>query len=114
MGPQLHETTLDLISLINFYQRTYSDNEKIKDAVDFSLLLTMQGTGGSSSQEKLQFCSAAVEAITSAVTDGNGKTPKVENVVPLLDREEIDFIQNMMSTDDHHNVEYESEKTNSL
>ncbi|PKI03578.1 hypothetical protein [Glaciecola sp. 33A] len=114
MDPQLHETTLNLISLIHFFRRTYSDNEKIKGAVDLSLLLTMEGTGVSSSQEKLQFCSAAVEAITSAVTDGHGKTPKGENIVPLLDTEEIDFIQNMMFTDGHHNVEYESEKTNSI
>ena len=114
MHPQLHETTLNLISLIHFYRRAYSDNEKIKGALDFSLLLNMEGTGVSRSQEKLQFCSAAVEAITSAVTNGDCKTPKVENVVPLLDREEIDFIQNMMSTDVHHNGEYESETTNSI
>ena len=113
MHPQLHETTLNLISLIHFYRRAYSDNVKLKGAGDLSLLLTMKGTGVSSSQEKLQFCSAAVEAITSAVTNGDCKTPKVENVVPLLDREEIDFIQNMIFTDAHHNVEYGSEKTNS-
>ncbi|GAC30710.1 hypothetical protein [Brumicola pallidula] len=106
MHPQLHETTLNLISLIHFYRRAYSDNEKIKGAADYSLLLTMRGTGISSSQERLQFCSAAVEAITSLVVEGNVTTKKGKNVVSRLDREEIDFIQNMMFTDARHHTDY--------
>jgi hypothetical protein len=35
------------------------------------------------------------------------KTIKIKNVYPLLDTEEIDFIQDLMPTDLHDNVEYQ-------
>jgi hypothetical protein len=64
--------------------------------INLSQSLTIQGIEASSEETKQQFCSAAVEAITSVVIESKVKTIKVKNVVPLLDREEINFIQDLM------------------
>ena len=111
MKSQLHETTLKLISLIHFYKWLRSDNEKIRRAIDFSQSLITQGIKASSEETKLQFCSDAVEAITSVFIVSNMKNIKVKSVDTLLDREEIDFIHSLTCTDVRHSVEYKSDKT---
>jgi hypothetical protein len=105
MNSQLHETTLSLISLIHFYSRLSGGNEKIKCAINLSQVLTIKGMEASSEETKLQFCSDAVEAITSVVIESKVKTTKAGPVVSLLDKEEIDFIQDLMFNDVRHNIE---------
>ena len=105
MNAQLHETTLSLISLIHFYRRLSGGNEKIKCAIDLSQVLSIRGIEASSEETKLQFCSDAVEAITSVVNESKVKTIGAAHVVPLLDKEEIDFIQDLMFNDVRHNIE---------
>ena len=112
MNSQLHQTTLNLISLIQFYQRVNADNEKLRCAMTFSQLLTMGGVEKSSEKEKLRFCSDAVEAISSAVVESKSKPIKTESIGPLLDRDELDFIQDMMLREDWSNDEYESSEVN--
>nr|WP_297348374.1 hypothetical protein [uncultured Glaciecola sp.] len=96
MNSQLHQTTLSLISLIQVYQQTSGDNEKIRCAVTYSKLLKQKGIETSSVKEKLRFCSEAVEAISSVVVESKFKLTKTESITPLLDRDEIDFIHEMM------------------
>lgn len=98
MNSQLYETTLNLMSLIHFYKPTKSDNEKINYVIDFSQSLKTHGVRASSEETKLQFCSYAMEAITSvtlATVKSIVKNSKVKNVEPLLDTEEIDFIKGL-------------------
>jgi hypothetical protein len=111
MNSQLHETTSSLISLLHFYRQHGKDNEKISHAIDLSQSLSIQGIESSSEEAKLKLCSIAVEAITSIVIQSKVKTIKVKHVYPLLDTEEIDFIQDLMSTDMRDNVEYQSDAT---
>jgi hypothetical protein len=80
MDPQLHKTTLGLISLINIYQRVSSENEKIKYATNCSQLFTKKGVETLSRKEKLQFCSDAVEAITSVVVEIDVKIDVKKNI----------------------------------
>lgn len=95
MNAQLHETTLSLVSLINFYSRFNRNNEKIKYAIGSSQSLILQRIEASSEKSKLQFCSDAVEAITSVVIESKAKNSHVNNVELILDKEEIDFIQDL-------------------
>jgi hypothetical protein len=67
MNSQLHETTLNLMSLLHFYKRSKNDNEKLRCAIDFSQSLKIHGIRASSEETKLQFCSDAVDAITSVI-----------------------------------------------
>ena len=106
MDSQLHRTTLNLMSLIHFYKRSKNDNEKIRCAIDFSTSLKINGIRASSEQTKLQFCSDAVEAITSVIIKSKVKNINVKSAASLLDREEIDFIQSLNFSDVYHNVEY--------
>jgi hypothetical protein len=108
MNSQLHQTTLSLISLIHVYQRISGDNEKIRRAMTFSQLLKMDGAETSSEKEKLQFCSDAAEAITSVVNASSFNITKTTHLAPLLERDEIDFIQDMLLSDDCHESEHDS------
>jgi hypothetical protein len=115
------------MSLINFYKRSENENEneneneKIKCAIDFSQSLKIHGIRASSDETKLQFCSDAVEAITSVIIKSKvknarlknvkSKNIKVKNAGSLLNREEIDFIQNLNFSDVNHNVGPESDAT---
>jgi hypothetical protein len=99
MNSQLHETTLSLISLIHFYSRLNGGNEKIKCAINLSQVLTIKGMEAASDETKLQFCSDAVEAITSMMIESKVKTTKARPVVSLLDKEEINFIRDLMFND---------------
>lgn len=99
MNYKLHETTLSLISLIHFYRRLSSENKKIKYALGMSQLLTKRGIEATAEETMQQFCSDAVEAITSVVIESKVKTIKINNVAPLLDIEEINFIQDLMFND---------------
>jgi hypothetical protein len=112
MNSQLHQTTLSLISLIQVYQRTSGDNEKIRCAVTFSKLLKLKGVGTSSVKEKLRFCSEAVEAISSVVVESKSKLLKTDSIAPPLDRDEIDFIHEMMLSDNKRENESESNEAN--
>jgi hypothetical protein len=76
MNDQLNEVTSNLISLIYFYRRISNNNEKIKYVAESSKLLELMDSGESSIKEKLEFCSDAVEAITSEVMK---KKPKLLN-----------------------------------
>jgi hypothetical protein len=105
MNSQLHETTLSLISLIHFYRQHGKDNEKISYAIDLSQSLSIQGIESSSEEAKLKLCSIAAEAITSIVIQSKVKTIKVKHVYPLLDTEEINFIQDLIFNDACHNIE---------
>jgi hypothetical protein len=98
MNTQLNEVTSSLISLVYDYQRISDDNEKIRYAVESSELLELVGNEESSTQEKLKFCSYAVEAITSEIMKNKAKIELVDVVTPL-DKEEVDFIQYMMFID---------------
>ncbi len=71
----------------------------------------MQRIEASSEKSKLQFCSDAVEAITSVVIESKVKNTKVKSVGTLLDREEIDFIQGLTFSDVHHHVEHKNDVT---
>ena len=109
MNPQLHETTLNLISLIYFYKQTGKNNEKINYVIDSSELLTMQSIEASSEETKQQFCSDAVEAITSVVTDSKAKSIDINNVESLLNKEEVDFIQDLTFNDVRQKFDSESD-----
>ena len=109
MNPQLHETTLNLISLIYFYKQTGKNNEKINYVIDSSQLLTMQSIEASSEETKQQFCSDAVEAITSVVTDSKAKSIDINNVESLLNKEEVDFIQDLTFNDVRQKFDSESD-----
>jgi hypothetical protein len=74
----------------------------------FSQLLKMDGTEISSQKEKLQFCSNAAEVITSVVNASSFNITKTTHLAPLLERDAIDFIQDMLLSDDWHESEYES------
>nr|WP_297348081.1 hypothetical protein [uncultured Glaciecola sp.] len=99
---------MNLISLIHSYRRIGSDNEKITFAISCSQLLTMEGVGTSSAEEKLQFCSDAVEAIASVVAESRLKHVKTAHIASLLNRDEIDFIQDMMLNDSWNEGKNES------
>jgi hypothetical protein len=99
MNAQLNEVTSNLISLIYFYHRISNNNEKIKYVAESSKLLELMGSGESSTKEKLEFCSDAVEAITSEVTKKKAKGFELDYVAKTLDKEEIDFIQHTMCND---------------
>jgi hypothetical protein len=96
MNDQLNEVTSNLISLIYFYRRISNNNEKIKYVAESSKLLELMDSGESSTKEKLEFCSDAVEAITSEVMKKKAKAFELDYVVKTLDKEEIDFIQYTM------------------
>ena len=111
MNAQLHETTLSLVSLIHFYSQFNTDNEKIKYAIGSSQSLILQRIEASSEKSKLQFCSDAVEAIASVVNENKAKNGNVKNVDPILDKEEIDFIQGLTFNGVCHNVGCKSDET---
>ncbi|AGH45549.1 hypothetical protein [Paraglaciecola psychrophila] len=111
MDQQLHQTTLNLISLIHFYQRASGDNEKIRNAIQFSESLKDEGIGASNEKRKLQFCSEAVLAIASVV-ESKSETINKGWIASLLDREEIDFIRDMVLKDDRDEDKYESNQVN--
>ena len=111
MNTQLHETTLSLVSLIHFYSRFNRNNEKVRYALDSSQLFTIQRIEASSEETKIQFCSDAVEAIASVVIENKAKNNKVKNVDPILDKEEIDFIQGLSFNGVCYNVECKSDET---
>ena len=112
MNKQLHQTTLNLMSLIQFYQRASGDNEKIKCAIEFSQSLTREGLEASGEKQKLQFCADAVEAITSVVAQRTSVDAKAQHTTPLLDRDEIDFIQDMLLSDVSHEDGTQSDEVN--
>jgi hypothetical protein len=68
--------------------------------------LIKRGIETVSRKEKLQFCSDAVEAITSVVVEKDIrrdiKINKSEDIASRLDKEEIDFIQDITSTHGRH------------
>ena len=99
MNSQLNEVTSNLISLICFYHRISNDNENIKYVAESSKLLELVGSAESSTKEKLEFCSDAVEAITLEVTKKKAKAFELNHVAKTLDKEEIDFIQYTMFND---------------
>jgi hypothetical protein len=68
----------------------------------------MEGVRASSAKQKLRFCSEAVEAIASVVNSSNFNLTKAAQIAPLLERDEIDFIQDMLLSDDLHDSEYDS------
>jgi DNA-binding protein YbaB len=109
MNPQLHETTLSLISLIYFYKQISKNNEKINYAIDSSQLMTMQSIEASSEEKKQQFCSDAVEAITSVVIESHAKSIDINNVESLLNKEEVDFIQDLTFNDVRQKFDSESD-----
>jgi hypothetical protein len=111
MNAQLHETTLSLVSLINFYSQFNRDNEKIKYAIGSSQSLILQKIEASSEKSKLQFCSDAVEAIASVVIESKAKNSKVKNFGPILNKEEINFIQGLTFNGVCHNVECKTDET---
>lgn len=112
MNKQLHQTTLNLMSLIQFYQRASGDNEKIRCAIEFSQSLAKEGLEASGEKQKLQFCADAVEAITSVVAQRTSEDAKAQHTTPLLDRDEIDFIQDMLLSDVSHEDGTQSDEVN--
>ncbi len=68
MNTQLHQTTLNLMSLIQFYQHVSGDNEKVRCAINFSQSLTEEGLEASGEKKKLQCGYDAVEAIASVLS----------------------------------------------
>jgi hypothetical protein len=104
MNDQLNEVTSNLISLIYFYRRISNNNEKIKYVAESSKLLELMDSGESSIKEKLEFCSDAVEAITSEVMKKKAKAFELDYVVKTLDKEEIDFIQYTMFNDSESRI----------
>lgn len=112
MNRQLHQTTLNLISLIHFYQQVSDNNEKIRCAIKCAQLLTMEGAGTSGAKEKLQFCSKAVEAIASVVVESKFSPIKKGLIASILERDEIDFIQEMMISESRQEGEYEDNELN--
>lgn len=108
MSTELDETTLKLISLTHFYAQANSYNEKIKRAVNRAESLTMRGVEESSIEDKLQFCSDAVEAITSVFTETTAQPIRVRHVLPPLDRDEVDFIKSIIFTNSEHPIDCKS------
>lgn len=98
MKIRLHDTTLNLISLIHFYRRV-SDNNKLISAINKSQALTLKGVEQASTKDKLDFCLVAVEAITTIFVENNSEKDLKKQVHEHLDREEIDFILNVVSAD---------------
>jgi hypothetical protein len=79
--------------------------EKISYATNLSQSLSIQRIESSSEEAKLKLCSITAEAITSIVIKSKVKTIKVKHVYPLLDTEEIDFIQDLSFNNARHNIE---------
>jgi hypothetical protein len=79
--------------------------EKISYATNLSQSLSIQRIESSSEEAKLKLCSITAEAIISIVIKSKVKTIKVKHVYPLLDTEEIDFIQDLSFNNARHNIE---------
>jgi len=105
----LSDTTIKLISLIHFY-RGVSDNDKLIRAMSSSNILTKGGVEKASKEAQLGFCLDAVDAIASIFVDNDARTIKRHQATEYLDREEIDFIQSVISIDAVENVGNESDR----
>tara|TARA_R110001583_G_scaffold58699_1_gene174786 strand:- start:463 stop:663 length:201 start_codon:yes stop_codon:yes gene_type:complete len=62
----------------------------------------MRGLETATTEEKLRFCSESVEAIASIVIKTNIRVIKVKHIEPLLNRNEIDFIHEMIQKEEGH------------
>jgi hypothetical protein len=109
MDTEIHQITSSLVSLVRYYKRSIKDDTKNEYAAESSSLIAHQGLEKSSQKEKLQFCSEAIQAISSeirfAVITGKIDYYEGEYITSPLEKMEIDFIQKAMFTnDDKHQV----------